>query len=419
MRNKLKILFSTGFFQIFGGNVLNKVLVFFSSVILVRILTKQEYGIFTYSWNIYSVVVLFSGAGISSGLLQICSEKGGETAFCGCVLHYSVKQGILFNGLLGVLLLLLAIFTPLKVKGADKLLFMLCLLPLIQILYDLSTSYLRSQKRNQEYVRLTVINTVLVVAVSVCCAFYFKEKGLIMGYYAAYLATILYAIIVVKIPIFNKKTTLVLENQTKQALLKISFISMCSNSLSELLYLLDVLVIGIIVANESVLASYKVGTMIPTALAFIPLSFMMYVYPYFAEKRLDKEWCWRRYKQILAGFGLFNLLISLFLFILAPWVVHTFFGVQYDDSVAVFRILSLNYFISATFRVVSGNLLVTQRKLKFNLLVACVSGVVNVIADVVLINFYGSLGAAAATVIVTLVSGMLSTAYFIYTLKIG
>lgn len=417
MRNKLKVLFSTGFFHVFGGNVLNKILVFFSSVILVRILTKQEYGIFTYSWNIYSVVALFSGAGISSGLLQICSEKGGEIAFCGCVLHYSVKQGILFNGFLGVLLLLLAIFTPLKVKGANKLLFMLCLLPLIQILYDLSTSYLRSQKRNREYVRVTVINTVLVVAISVCCAFYFKEKGLIMGYYAAYLVTVLYAIIVVKIPIFNKKTTLVLGNKTKQALFKISFISMCSNSLSQLLYLLDVLVIGIIVANESVLASYKVGTMIPTALAFIPLSFMMYVYPYFAEKRLDKEWCWRRYQQILVGFGLFNLSICLFLFILAPWIVHTFFGVQYDDSVAVFQILSLNYFFSATFRVVSGNLLVTQRKLKFNLLVACISGIVNVIADVVLIYFYGSLGAAVATVIVTLVSGMLSTAYFIYTLK--
>ena len=83
MRNKLKVLFSTGFFHVFGGNVLNKILVFFSSVILVRILTKQEYGIFTYSWIIYSVVALFSGAGISFGLLQICSEEGGEIAFCG------------------------------------------------------------------------------------------------------------------------------------------------------------------------------------------------------------------------------------------------------------------------------------------------------------------------------------------------
>ena len=178
--------------------------------------------------------------GIASGLLQICSEKGGEPAFCNHVLHYSVKQGILFNGLLGVVLLLLAFFAPLK-EGADTLLFMLCFLPLIQILYDLSTSYLRSQKRNQEYVSLTVINTALVLVVSACCAFYFKQKGLIMGYYAAYLVTVLYAVIVIKIPIFNRKTTSALNNQTKRTLFKISFISMCNNGLSQLLYLLLVL----------------------------------------------------------------------------------------------------------------------------------------------------------------------------------
>lgn len=61
--------------------------------------------------------------------------------------------------------------------------------------------------------------------------------------------------------------------------------------------------------------------------------------------------------------------------------------------------------------------MVTQRKLKFNLLVACISGIVNVIADVVLIYFYGSIGAAVATVVVTLVSSILSTTYLIYTLK--
>ena len=105
MRDKLNTLFSTGFFHVFGGNVLNKILVFLSSVILVRILTKQEYGIFTCAWNIYNIVILLSGIGIASGLLQICSEKGGESDFCNRVLQYSVKQGILFNILLGVLLI--------------------------------------------------------------------------------------------------------------------------------------------------------------------------------------------------------------------------------------------------------------------------------------------------------------------------
>ena len=116
-------------------------------------------------------------------------------------------------------------------------------------------------------------------------------------------------------------------------------------------------------------------------------------------------------------FGIFNLFLSVTLVLLAPWIVPLFFGKQYADSILIFRILSINYFFSATFRIVSGNLLVAQRKLKFNLLVAAISGTVNVLADVVLISIYGSIGAAFATVIVTLVSGILSTAYLIYTLK--
>ena len=49
MRNRIaeygKKLFSTGFFHIFGSNVINKILSFASGILLVRILTKSEYGI--------------------------------------------------------------------------------------------------------------------------------------------------------------------------------------------------------------------------------------------------------------------------------------------------------------------------------------------------------------------------------------
>ena len=46
---RINTLFKTGFFHIFGSNVINKILAFLSSVILVRILTKTEYGAFTYA----------------------------------------------------------------------------------------------------------------------------------------------------------------------------------------------------------------------------------------------------------------------------------------------------------------------------------------------------------------------------------
>ena len=75
----------------------------------------------------------------------------------------------------------------------------------------------------------------------------------------------------------------------------------------------------------------------------------------------------------------------------------------------------MNYFISGTFRILSGNLLVTQRKLKFNLFVAIISSTTNIIADYLFIYCWGAIGAAYATVLVVIVSSILSTTYLVYT----
>lgn len=412
MKGKIAQLFRTGFFHIYGGNVINKALAFFNNVILVRVLTKREYGIFTYTWNIYGMVMLFSGLGIAGGMLQICSEKKKDKFYSHVVMSYSVRYGMICNLILGGVILLTAQFAPLTMHGARPLLYMLPLLPATQLLYELMSVYLRVQRRNQEYVRLSVINTMLTMAFSVCFAWQFKEKALVMGYYAAYFFAALYGIFILRIPVWGVSVNL--ERQERRDMMKISIISVFNHGLSQLLYLLDVFVIGIVVADEMVLGSYKVGVTIPSAMTFIPLSLIIYIYPYFAEKREERLWCLRNYKRVIIYFGAANMCLSVGLVLFAPWILPLVFGMQYTDSVLIFRVLAVNYFFSATFRVVSGNLLVTQRKLKFNLFVAVISGMLNVVADVVLISIYGAMGAAIATVMVTLLSGTLSTAYLLY-----
>lgn len=87
------------------------------------------------------------------------------------------------------------------------------------------------------------------------------------------------------------------------------------------------------------------------------------------------------------------------------------------DALSIFRLLSVNFFVSGTFRILSGNLLVTQRKLKFNFLVAVVSSCVNVAANFLFINWWGAMGAALATVLVVLLTSVANTVYLVYTFK--
>ena len=408
-----KKLFSTGFFHIFGGNMVNKIIGFLSSVVLIRILTKSNYGTFTYAWNIYSLVVLFSGMGMEAASIQLSGEKGGEVEYTKSIFVYAIRFGLRFNILLSMLLLMIGLFAPLKIPEGGRLLCALCLLPLFQFVFGMTSCYLRSQKRNQDYSKLSVTNSLMVFAFSACGALVFREMGMIIGQYASAIISCFIGVLAFRVRILSCSP--VKKINDKKDLLKIGFISVLINSLSQLLYLLDIFVIGILDPQETVLASYKVATIIPSALVFIPLSLMVYLYPYFAEHKDDGEWCIRNYKKLLMGIGSFNLLISMTLFLGAPYIVGIIFGKEYLDAVAIFKILSLNYFISGTFRIISGNLLVTQRKLRFNLIETIISSLINIIADYFLIQRFGSMGAALATVLVVLVSSTMSTLYLMIT----
>lgn len=411
---KIKSLYNTGFFHIFGSSVINKVITFLSSVFLIRILSKGEYGIFTYAWNIYSIVLLTNGLGVESAILQLCSEKPDKN-YTDQISSYGMKIGLMFNIILCFVLLGIGSFAPLTIDGSDTLLKLLCLLPLFQLIYNLISVTLRYKKRNKEYSVLTTVNTALILCASMVGAVLFRERGLVFGYYFAYICSSIIGMTLYKVMRIERKSELA--STDKKSLFSIAFVSMANNGISQLLYLIDVFVLGIVVAEETILASYKVATMIPTALTFVPLSLIIYLYPYFAEHKDDGKWCLKNYKKIVLGMGTLNFVISLTLFIFAPFVIKVFFGDIYLDAVPVFRLLSINYFISGTFRILSGNLLVTQRKLRFNLIVAIVSGLVNIIADYYFIQWWGSMGAALANTSVVIVSSFMSTSYLIITFR--
>ena len=412
---KVQTLLKTGFFHVFGSNVINKIIGFMSSMVLVRILSKTEYGAFTYAWNIYCIIALFNGMGVESGTLQLASEHSGDKDYARQISDYGTRVGLVFNVGLSLATFGIGLFAPLTINGAKVLVCSMFAMPFFQFLYNMYSTYLRSQKMNKEYSQMSVTNTAILFIASALFAFLFREMGLIIGHYTAYIVACLMGAIYYRIHLLNRDRHDLGED--KKILLKISLISMMNNGLSQLMYLIDVFVIGIVAPEETILASYKVATMIPTALAFIPTSLIVYVYPYFAEHKDDGKWCINRYKQILFGLGGANALISAVLWLFAPLIVRILYGTQYLDSVPVFRVLALSYFFSGTFRTISGNLLVTQRKLRFNLFVAVISSAVNIVADYYFIQWWGSMGAAYATVLVIMITSIMSTAYLIKTFR--
>lgn len=70
---ELKEILKKGLIQIFSANVINKVVQFITIAFLTQIISKEDYGSFTYAQNLMSFVLLFEGAGVTTGILQYCS----------------------------------------------------------------------------------------------------------------------------------------------------------------------------------------------------------------------------------------------------------------------------------------------------------------------------------------------------------
>lgn len=403
----------TGFGHIFGANTINQVFAFASNFILIRILSKGEYGIYSYAFNIYSFFALAIGLGMESACMQVCSEKMKGNGDADRNMRFGILFGSGFNLILGVFIILGALFLPLPLAGVAEVLWLFALMPFVTSLFNLAQTYFRYQLMNVEYSKCSVLNTALILAGSVAGAVLLKTPGLIVFREAAMLVTVLLAVWIYRFPLARILKAARISVREKIDMLKIAAISMLNIATGQLLYLIDVFLIGMLISDELVVASYKTATIVPNALLFIPTALVVYIYPYFAQKQDDKAWVKEKYFLLLKYFGLFNILVSVMLIILAPLIIRILFGAQYLDAVTAFRILSLSYFFSATFRKTTGNILVTQRKLHVNFWIGVMEGVLNIISNWFLILFMGAVGAAVTTLIICVVSSAVSVGYFV------
>lgn len=404
----IRKLLNTGFFHIFTSGVVNKIISFMSSIVLVRILSVNEYGIYTYAWNIYTMMSIVTGFGLDAACLQLASERNQDKEYVNGVFRFGTRVGSGLNLLLSIIILFVALYGDFKLEGADEIMKISCCLPIFTWIYQQINTYLRTQKDNRHYAYSTNINTVLLFLCSVFGAIWLREKGLILGTYIATIISIVVGLFWISFSSI-KKYTKKISVEEKKLLFQIAVTTLFATGISQLIYNVDIFLIGIVVPDEAILANYKVALQIPNALLFIPRSLIVYVYPYFAEHRMDGRWCIKNYKKIMCLTGIFNLLITIAMIIFAEIIIRIIYSENYLGCISVFRLLAVDYFVSGTFRILAGNLLVTQRKLKINIWAVSISAIVNIVGDLFLVPHMGSEGAAITTIFVDGLIGAICT----------
>lgn len=383
---------STGFFNIVGSTLLNKVIVFLSGMILVRVLSQAEYGAYSYALNIINYFILLNGLGTSSCVVQYCVEKGeGEAAEQ--VYRVLCALGLVWDVVLTALIAVFALFVELPIAGSSRLLLLLAPFPLFSLAVEFQQQRLRSQFRNKEYALSTNLNTLSVLVGSIGGAVVASSPGLSLG------RSFAMAVSGVAVRVRYGVRLYLNPGKVSRALLldivKMALTVCMTNAVSQALILVGTTLVGSLGGDAVETAIYSTATTVPFALSFIPSMLMIYVTPYFVKHAADRRWVIRGWLSCAGGLAIVCVLVTVVLCMSADWLIPLLFGARYSGSVASFRILMVAFVIGSPLRTVAGNILATHRRYVYNFISGCISLAVCVAGTMFFVPQIGAEGAAA------------------------
>ena len=408
-----RVFFKEGLLYIFGSGCLSQICSLLSSIIVIRGLSKIEYGGYVQANNLYSYVAIFVGMGFVSGIMQFCSEPIQEEKKV-AIYKYTLIKGALFNILLLFALALMAYIENAigKEVAARYLIYMLGY-PFALYISNYFQMVLRIKRKNKEYAYVNIAYSIVLLLSNIILTRVYGVLGLILSYYIAYLISIVIGIFYCNREQFLKNVwNSNAELSNKRDIDRYSLSCAVTNFAYGILLLIDVTIIDVVISDTEILADYKVASSIPAALGFVSSCLMTFYYPQIVEVYYSRNGAFKTLlTKLIFVFSGVNLFILLIGEIGASFIIGSLYGNQYISAVPLFRILLVNFFISSTIRRIMGNLIVIIKKIRVNFYHCIIAGVLNIVLDCILIRNMGSLGAAIATTICTVVMAILEIRY--------
>lgn len=414
-KNIIKSLIQKGFFHIFGANMMSKSIFMISSIFLVRVLDVDTYGFWSYAFNIFTIITLLQGAGSNVGILQYCSKEPDPQRTrrffaLGNRVSFWANLIILF-----ISLFFLYVF-EFKIPNTSTVVAILTTSIFFLSLAENYKSYYRARLLNKEFAYSEMFFALYRTTSMLVLGYYFSLTGLVISQISSYVLNYLLCRSLDKEYV---KDLSKLEVSEEKDFIKFSVIASGNNMISRFLYLIDTFLIGQILVNTALVAHYKTASILPSNLIFIPQSIILYIYPFIRKNASDLNYVKRKYLDVVLKLAIINLSITVVLFIYAPFVVRILFSEKYIESIPALRVLLIGFFFAGTFRIPAGNFIAAIHKLKVNVIVTSISGVLNIVLDYVFIVKYGIYGAAYATTIVFILNSLMSNGYLIYYFKKG
>lgn len=407
--SKLK---AVGFYHIFLSSVLVKVAGLTGNIILARVMSKTDYGTYSYILNAYAILSLLADMGTNVAAVQMCSEFYNDSQKQDAAFLWLFRLGmgcILFSC---ASILASTIYYPYKSHELGIYTTLLFFLPVLENVNRFLLSNARSKLKDQIYARINIFSSLIHWVFLLPMAYAWSFKGAVYSGYLIQFAIMLYSLQQSRGFLNLKVSTANLTCTWKKITLKMAFSSGLSNLINNSLGLVDVFFLGLVLQDMNVIASYKVAANIPAAMAFIPSTIDTVLLPRFARMNSEPKQVFSAYCKVITAICGVNVVICAGTFLLGSKIMAFLYGAQYVDAAQCFSILIVGYFFSCI-RSVSYGVLYSQRRVGINLFVVAFSAVLTVVLNMTLIPAHGSIGAAWASAFVNFLAALIMVSYLV------
>ena len=414
---KLRQFAKEGLFHIFGSRVIAQVGTLISSMVVIRFLEKTEYGHYVSANNLYSYPAIFVGLGMNSAIMQYCSERSSEERK-NAIYRHAFFTGNGANILVSLVVVGLAAWKYMTGKPQIAFyLLLMSLLPFVNYADTYSQTVLRVKLQNKIFSYANIAFTVVLLLGNIILTKLFDVPGLIYSKYLAIFVSAVFCMSALQKEHFIGEALIRgghLEKSDKRQVNSYAAVCAITNFSSIVLTLLDVTCLDLVLGDPTVLADYHVAAAIPAACIFVPSSLMVFFYPKLVNAvSTGKKEGISYALQIAKISAIVNGFVFLCLMVFAPLIIWIIYGEKYMNVVPLFRVLSLNYLVYCVSDIM-GNMIAAVRKVKINLAIAVFSGLLNIVLNMTLIPVLGAIGAAVATVSVSVTVAILDFVYVIY-----
>ena len=378
-------------------------------------IAKEEYGLIAFGMTILAFLAPFVGAGMHQGLARYGSisksQSGKRTLF-----QYAFKRGLLYTFLLISLVIVLSPLIDKILEGASIYLAILSFQLLSLFLLQMIQIYCRLLYLNKLFAQIDMLNSLfLLLSVLVMCSL-FGGIGYVVSLIAIPTLTSIYFIFKLK-PYKVMGLSFKDLEINKMAFLSYGLYLSAGSVIAQLLFAVDILIIGYVLNDAASVAQYKASNIIPFSFLIIASAVLATDYVKLARASEENPFFLKKYYfNYLKLFGILGFGIIVFFYLFSDDLMQIF-GNQYKGHPYLMFIFSMGVVGGIMFRIPMGNMLSAIGWPKTNAIFSLIVFIINIFASYYMVLQYGIEGAAMTTSFLMWFSGLLSLAAFFYYLR--